>query len=707
LTFTPPRIAHYDIVRRLGHGGMGTVYLGRDPDLDRNVAIKVLREPLADGELLERFLREARATANLRHENLVTIYQVGEHDHQPFIAMEYVNGTTLAEIVKRRQALPMAQKLSYIEQMCAGLSYAHRAGIVHRDVKPANVMVDSEGVVRILDFGIARVTNSDMTSDGTVMGTLNYMSPEQMSGRLVDYRSDIFSVGALSYELLSYCQAFPGSPADGLLPRLLNEDPARLTEVCPGLPQDLEGIVFRALAKRPEDRFADLDDMRLAVRNAGRDIDPHLEIETVLVPSRVKPKPSTHPGSSGARRDSARTTRQDVADAEATLVREREHSELTPASTPSTSQGRSPGSRRYVIAAAAVAVLAIGGTVLWTLRSDDAGTPAAVTSSSGGGNPAAQNPLPPAAPAAAPVPAPAAVDPLAEPLNRIRQLLQAGDIAAALREIDSAGPSTDSRVIALARSAAQTASASMRAALAAARTQRAADLAPAAYASAEQAQRDAEDAAQRSDYVRSSRQALAAASAYRQAESQARTAAAAAATAIKPVPPPVSNATAPTPAASSTPPATPPSVRTETPASAPAPPAANPSSAATARPSALESERAGIMGALGRYQDAYRARSVDDLRKVYPNLPRETGQALERQLKNCRSFDVSFGNMQFLIAPDDPTVATVNVRTSYQCTPRSGQQGPASDSQDVFNLRKVQSQWVIETMNAVDSARRR
>ena len=281
---------------------MGAVYLGRDPDLDRNVAIKVLREPLAEDELLQRFLREAKATARMRHENLVTIYQVGEHDHQPFIAMEYVDGTTLAEIIKQRQPRPVAQKLEFIEQICAGLHYAHRIGIVHRDIKPANVMVDSQGVIRILDFGIARVANSGMTTDGAMIGTLNYMSPEQMIGRPVDFRSDIFSVGSLAYELLSYHQAFPGTMNDGLLHRLPHEDPAPFAEVSPGLPPDLEGIVFRALAKRPEDRFTNLDEMRTAVHNARRGVDPGLQLETVVIPSHNRPKTATRPSSSEDRR---------------------------------------------------------------------------------------------------------------------------------------------------------------------------------------------------------------------------------------------------------------------------------------------------------------------------------------------------------------------------------------------------------------------
>src|SRR6266581_601278 len=153
----PVHFAKYEVVRRLGRGGMGTVYLARDPDLGRYAAIKVLRDVLFDDELFERFLREARAAANLRHENLITIYEVGQHDNQPFMAMEYVDGKSLDKVIAEREPLALNEKLSYIEQICSGLQHAHSAGITHRDDKPANLMIDRQGVIRILDFGIARV----------------------------------------------------------------------------------------------------------------------------------------------------------------------------------------------------------------------------------------------------------------------------------------------------------------------------------------------------------------------------------------------------------------------------------------------------------------------------------------------------------------------------------------------------------------------
>ena len=161
---------------------MGDLYLGRDPMLDRFVAIKMLKAGSTADDLRERFAREARSAARLAHVNIVTIYDVGEHEGQPYIAMEYVLGETLLEKIRRRSDLPLATKLQYVDELCAGLAHAHRAGIIHRDIKPANLIVAAEGTLKILDFGIARLADSSMTQSGMMLGTLNYMSPEQISG---------------------------------------------------------------------------------------------------------------------------------------------------------------------------------------------------------------------------------------------------------------------------------------------------------------------------------------------------------------------------------------------------------------------------------------------------------------------------------------------------------------------------------------------
>jgi serine/threonine-protein kinase len=253
----PTTIGRYQVVSRIAKGGMGTLYLGWDPKLDRQIAIKILLDD--NDELRERFAREARSVASLHHLHIVTIFDVGEYEGHPFIAMEYMRGETLQALIRARLVLSIARKLEILEQLCEGLAFAHRAGIIHRDVKPANMILQLDGSLKILDFGIARIAKSSgMTHAGMLIGTLNYMSPEQVSGQVADNRSDVFAVGAVMYELLSYRQAFPGGIEDGILYRLMNESPAPLEDACPGLDPEIFRIVSRALEKDPRKRYPDL-----------------------------------------------------------------------------------------------------------------------------------------------------------------------------------------------------------------------------------------------------------------------------------------------------------------------------------------------------------------------------------------------------------------------------------------------------------------
>ena len=261
----PSTIHRYEIEGRIGEGGMGTLYLARDPVLDRQVAIKLLREGFDNADLRERFVREAKSAARLTHVNIVRIFDFGDHQGQPFIAMEYIPGETLADKIRRRVQIPLAERLRYMEELCAGLAHAHKAQIVHRDVKPANVMISPEGELKILDFGIARLGDSKMTQAGMLVGTLNYMSPEQLGGGQVDQRSDIFAVGAVFYELLAYRQAFPGGLHDGLLHRIMHAAPEPIEKFCPDLDPEIARIILQAVEKDQAARYASLTDM-------GRDI---------------------------------------------------------------------------------------------------------------------------------------------------------------------------------------------------------------------------------------------------------------------------------------------------------------------------------------------------------------------------------------------------------------------------------------------------
>jgi hypothetical protein len=249
---------------------MGVLYLAFDPVTERQVALKVLRVDSAD--LRERFLREARLAARLQHPNIVTIYDVGAHEDHPFIAMEFIAGETLAQLVQRRAPLALSRRIALMEQVCVGLAYAHRHGIVHRDVKPANLMISRDsGVLKVLDFGVAGRVDADPGAQGQMlMGTPNYMSPEQVVGQLADHRSDIFSVGLVLYELITYHQAFSGDSQQSILLKVLNESPLPIASLVPGLDPGLPAIVDRALEKSVERRYPDLEAMRSDLSRVGQ-----------------------------------------------------------------------------------------------------------------------------------------------------------------------------------------------------------------------------------------------------------------------------------------------------------------------------------------------------------------------------------------------------------------------------------------------------
>lgn len=209
------RIDRYEVIRPLGEGGMGVLYLARDPRFDRFVAIKMIHEAFDSKKVRRRFSQEARAAGRLRHENIVTIFDVHEHNGRPCIVMEYIPGRTLDQAISQFEPISIQRKREIVTGFCAGLACAHRAGIIHRDVKPANIMIDDAGGVKVLDFGIAKISAANLTTQNTVVGTLRYMSPEQLGGRLdVDHRTDIFSATLVTYELLTYRPAFSGSVQD-------------------------------------------------------------------------------------------------------------------------------------------------------------------------------------------------------------------------------------------------------------------------------------------------------------------------------------------------------------------------------------------------------------------------------------------------------------------------------------------------------------
>ena len=249
--------ARYRITRKLGGGGMADVYLAEDQELGRRVAVKILHERYAnDDQFVERFRREATHAAGLSHPNIVSIYDRGETNGSYFIVMEYVEGRTLKELIRSRGPCPTPIAIAYTRQILAALRDAHRNGVIHRDIKPHNVIVDPEGVVKVTDFGIARAGASQMTEEGAIIGTAQYLSPEQARGAPVDQTSDLYSTGVVLYELLTGNVPFTGETPVEIAMKHLSEVPEPPSDHRPEVPDDLDLVVLRALAKEPVDRYA-------------------------------------------------------------------------------------------------------------------------------------------------------------------------------------------------------------------------------------------------------------------------------------------------------------------------------------------------------------------------------------------------------------------------------------------------------------------
>ena len=255
-------IGRYQLLERLGQGGMGVVYRAHDTLLERTVAVKIISAPIdQNADLRERFFREARSAGQLSHRNIITIHDLGEHEGQPYLAMEFLEGQDLQERMISPQKLSVRRKLDIAIDICEGLDYAHVHGVIHRDIKPANIFVTDGGTVKILDFGLARLVTSELTRSNMMMGTLNYMAPEQIRGERVDHRVDIFSAGVVLYELFGGKRAFEGDSFASTLYKILQESPTSLHELDPTLPVELIQIVERALAKPRDDRYQHTSDM--------------------------------------------------------------------------------------------------------------------------------------------------------------------------------------------------------------------------------------------------------------------------------------------------------------------------------------------------------------------------------------------------------------------------------------------------------------
>jgi eukaryotic-like serine/threonine-protein kinase len=697
-------IGRYQLVEKLGQGGMGVVYRAFDTLLQRVVAVKVISGTIEAGsEQRERFFREARAAGQLSHRNIITIHDLGEHEGQPYLAMEYLEGEDLQHRLTRPDRMSLSRKVELAIEVCEGLEFAHARGVVHRDIKPANIFITDNGTAKILDFGLARLVTSELTNSNVMMGTINYMAPEQVRGERADHRSDIFSFGVVFYELLGGRKAFEGDSFATTIYKILQETPVPLEQLDPGIPPPIVAIVERAIEKTREGRYQHTGEMlrdltayrqQLMITNSpafGSMAQIAHDAPTIAAPAGshppfapTTPRPSgTVPIATGP---------------------------VSPASAPAAD---AEGSKRRLVLAAAVAIAAIGTLVIWSATRNDA--PATMSASVGPSVPAQTEAKPDDGEAERVAQA------VERGLESARGLLKAGQFEAAATaagEVLALAPANaDAKRImdeAATRSrgrGAEEARKRMISARGAAVAASAQTLAAASYAEAQKAQREAESLMDRGQSSEAMAKFWEASGLFRSAEIAAHTEAAArrerarAQANAKPTAPP-SRETSPAPSPA-TPPSTPATVPATTgltlpPAAPVAPPVVPPAPPVQAQPQQQAQPpaptreqpppEAGVAELLDRYKAALEGRSIDALRRIWPGMSRSQEAAMRSDFKNANRIRVEILGPQISVRGNNATVTFVR---RYQLDTVEGQQHSA-DTRTTLTAHRDGSGWVID-----------
>lgn len=648
---------------------MGVVYRAHDTLLEREVALKIIGASIeGKTDLRERFFREARAAGQLSHRNIITIHDLGEHEGQPYLSMEFLKGEDLQHRLTRPDPLTLARKLEIAYEICEGLAYAHRRGLIHRDIKPANIFITDEGVVKILDFGLARMVSSELTASHVMLGTLNYMAPEQVRGERIDHRADIFSFGVVLYEILSGRKAFQGDSFATTLYKILQDVPEPLLNIDATLPYEVVMLVEKAIAKGRDDRYQDLSELSrdLALQRqhlAVADAPTTVRSATGRIPS-DPPRPSTmrRPESGRSRPVSGESAGQIAPDAP---------TGITPLPTPR------PRLKAPLIVAAAVAVAALAGLAIWLSRRGDASPPQAAVES-----PAPSSTTPPAPTTTVPPPPAGAVSPV-PPADAT----------------PASAPAADAR-------AAEDARTRMNRAKAAARQAGSRAVRSQAFAAGLSAERDGARLFQSKQMAEATARFYEAAGHFRSAElgasapdtqvsppvTQSRAEPPATPQPATPAPPP-SGSAAPAPIVPA-----PPTASTPPPEPAPAtPPPAIPPAVRTPPSSTVPVDNAKALDdevreLIRRYEQALEARSVDALKRLWPSLQGAQEEAIRQEFAHTRRIEVEISNIDVVVSGQTATATFVR---RYQLFTVDGQ-SPLRLSRTTLNARRNGTDWLIE-----------